>query len=271
MNDAHGLTTENLLRTLPDVLKNDESMAALAAAIAQVLSARPSEIRNLMIYPRIEELPEDLLDILAYDFKVDWWDGDYTLSEKRKTLKDSWQVHRMLGTKAAVETAISAIYPDTRVSEWFEYDGQPYHFKLLIDVSREDIDPAKHRRVLDRVEFYKNLRSCMDAVEYIIYLASFKNPVGAFVLVDFAFSASFSNARGGRMIFLNGSRLLDGTWNLDQAFYGMSLPAFAVETSARHHEEVSGTFILDNWWALDGSVSLNGSRNLDAQITEEEI
>ena len=72
MNDTHGLTVENLLRTLPDVLKNDESMAALAAAIAQVLSARPSEIRNLMIYPRIEELPEDLLDILAYDFKVDW-------------------------------------------------------------------------------------------------------------------------------------------------------------------------------------------------------
>lgn len=34
MNDTHGLTVENLLRTLPDVLKNDESMAALAAAIA---------------------------------------------------------------------------------------------------------------------------------------------------------------------------------------------------------------------------------------------
>ena len=126
MNDTHGLTVENILRTLPDVLKNDESMAALAAAIAQVLSVRPSEIRNLMIYPRIEELPEDLLDILAYDFKVDWWDGDYTLPEKRKTLKGSWQVHRMLGTKAAVETAISLHHPAIASGIAFNFSASPY-------------------------------------------------------------------------------------------------------------------------------------------------
>ncbi len=166
MSDIHGMTAENLLRTLPDVLKSDESMAALAVSVAQVLSERLSEIQRLTIYSRIDELPEELLDILAYDFKVDWWDGDYTLKEKRKTLKDSWRVHRMLGTKAAVETAISAIYQNTQVSEWFEYNGEPYHFKLLIDATYENVDPAKHQRVLDRVEYYKNLRSVLDEVEY---------------------------------------------------------------------------------------------------------
>ena len=166
MNSAHALTAENLLRALPEVLRNDESMAALAASVAQVLAQRPEEIRRLAIYPRIDEIPEELLDILAYDFKVDWWDADYTLEEKRRTLKDSWRVHRMLGTKAAVETAISAIYQNTQVSEWFEYNGEPYHFKLLIDATYENVDPAKHRRVLDRVEYYKNLRSVLDEVEY---------------------------------------------------------------------------------------------------------
>ena len=40
----------------------------------------------------------------------------------------------MLGTRAAVETAIRAIYPKTEVKEWFEYEGgKPYHFKLFID------------------------------------------------------------------------------------------------------------------------------------------
>ena len=166
MNSAHALTAENLLRALPEVLRNDESMAALAASVAQVLAQRPEEIQRLAIYPRIDELPEELLDILAYDFKVDWWDADYTLEEKRRTLKDSWRVHRMLGTKAAVETAISAIYPDTKVREWFDYGGEPYHFQLLIDATYEDVSPAKHKRVLDRVEYYKNLRSVLDDVEY---------------------------------------------------------------------------------------------------------
>ena len=47
MNSAHALTAENLLRALPEVLRNDESMAALAASVAQVLAQRPEEIQRL--------------------------------------------------------------------------------------------------------------------------------------------------------------------------------------------------------------------------------
>jgi P2-related tail formation protein len=75
----------------------------------------------------------------------------------------------MLGTKAAVECAVSAIYKDTKVSEWFEYGGPPYHFKLLIDATYEDVDPVKHQRVLDRVEYYKNLRSAPYGIEYVAH------------------------------------------------------------------------------------------------------
>jgi phage tail P2-like protein len=166
MNKAHGITKENLLASLPAVLANDDNMAALASAVAEVLAARVGEIERVSIYSQIDRLPNELLDILANDFKVDWWDANYTLEEKRNTLKESWRVHRMLGTKAAVETAISAIYPDTQVKEWFEYSGAPYHFKLLIDATYENVDPQKHARVLEKVQFYKNLRSVLDEVEY---------------------------------------------------------------------------------------------------------
>lgn len=166
MVEQYGLTVGNLLRTLPVVLQNDTGMAALAAVIAETLSDRMDETESPRIYARIDQLPEELLDILAYDFKVDWWDANYTLEEKRQTLKDSWRVHRMLGTKAAVETAISAVYPGTQVKEWFEYDGEPYHFRLLIDATFESIDRDKHQRVLDRVAYYKNLRSVLDDIEY---------------------------------------------------------------------------------------------------------
>ena len=37
------------------------------------------------------------------------------------------------GTKWAVETALSAIYPDSVVQEWFEYNGEPYTFRLQIN------------------------------------------------------------------------------------------------------------------------------------------
>ncbi len=61
---------------------------------------------------------------------MDWWDSDYSTEEKRRTLAASWQVHKTLGTRAAVEKAASAVYPNTKVQEWFEYGGEPYRFKL---------------------------------------------------------------------------------------------------------------------------------------------
>ena len=165
MND-HGLTVDNLMFSLPSVLDGSRNTRALALAVSSALVGRISEIDRLILYSRIDELPEQLLDILAYDFKVDWWDADYSLEEKRQTLKDSWNVHRTLGTKYAVEKGLSAIYPNTKIYEWWEYDGEPYHFIISLDVTSESVDADKHARVMNRVEFYKNLRSVLDSIEY---------------------------------------------------------------------------------------------------------
>ena len=83
--------------------------------------------------------------------------------ESRQDEIDSLR-HR--GTKAAVERAISAIYPNPKVLEWFEYGGDPYHFKLRITVDFAAINEAKHQQVLQKIICYKNLRSHLDSVIY---------------------------------------------------------------------------------------------------------
>lgn len=162
------IRSDDFLRTLPSVLKNDARFRTLASVAAKQLRMIVDDISLDTIYARIDALPEDLLDILAYDFKVDWWDYDYTVEQKRQTLKDSFMVHKHLGTKFAVETAISAIYPETTVQEWFEYGGDPYTFRLTIDATDVAVNTAKHQRVLELAEYYKNLRSHLDGVKYII-------------------------------------------------------------------------------------------------------
>lgn len=166
MSDKHYLNAKNILRSFPMVLTEDIDLYALGSAISELAARHAEEIKKLSIYAQIDTLPEPLLDILAYDFKVDWWDADYTVEEKRRVLKDSWRIHRMLGTKGAVEQAISAIYPETTVEEWFEYDGDPYHFRIKLDVTSDSVNPAKHQRVVDRIEYYKNVRSVLDDIEY---------------------------------------------------------------------------------------------------------
>lgn len=175
----NGLTAERMVDSFPLALQKDPKMVALAHSIANVLEQRLDEIDLGQIYTRIDQLPEDLLDILAKDFAVDWYDRSYTLEEKRKTIKGSFYVHRHRGTKAAVEKAISAIYPNPEVLEWFEYGGNPYHFKLRITVDFATLNQTKHQQVLQKISCYKNLRSHLDGVVYSIESKTVKPYIAA--------------------------------------------------------------------------------------------
>ncbi len=164
LGPEYGLTAGNLMAALPEALRQDSSVLALAESVAGLLASRPEEIDRLRIYPAINALPENLLDILAYDFKVDWWDPEYSLDEKRWTLKTSWKVHKTLGTKAALEAAMSAVYPGTEVEEWFEYGGEPHHFRVFIRGEETAIGPGRLDEFKKAIVRVKRLSSWLDSI-----------------------------------------------------------------------------------------------------------
>jgi len=161
MNDR-GITRDVLLQSFPLALQGDPGLTALGAAAAELLVGRLAEIDRLRIYPNIDALPESLLDLLAYDFKVDWWDPELSLTEKRRILKDSWNVHRRLGTAWAVKQSLAASLPSATVQEWFEYGGTPYCFKIDCALSDFGLTAEKQRRVMGKVWYYKDLRSHLE-------------------------------------------------------------------------------------------------------------
>lgn len=165
MND-NDIYSIDFTRSLPPVLKNDPKMIALAQTIAEQLQVTARQIEKNIIYARIDELDEQTLDVLAYDLHVDWYDYSYPIEVKRQTIKDSVKVHRKLGTKYAVETALGAVFPGTKVQEWFEYGGKPYTFRVIIGVTTEGLTAARQTEVLNRIRFYKNLRSHLEAISY---------------------------------------------------------------------------------------------------------
>lgn len=235
----YGLTRGNLLSTLPAVLQRDPSVLALAESIAGLLAMRPEEIDRLRIYPAIDALKEPLLDILAHDFKVDWWDPEYSLEEKRRTLKTSWKVHKTLGTKAAVETALSAVYAGAKVEEWFEYGGEPYHFRVHVKVGDSEYVQSKHKRVLARIEWYKNLRSHMDRIWYEMPLITFQEK-NDFYLRNFGVHLRASN---WGIVLLNGEHPLDGSWLLDQAMSRLYMAGVRIRTSVRMPHRLGPGFV----------------------------
>ena len=166
MTDPHAITTESLLRALPDVLREDAVTLGLATAIAAELEDAVSKVSLVNIYSNIDTMDEPMLDILAKDFKVDWWRPNAPIEEKRNTLKTSWYVHRHLGTPTAVKTAIADFIGAGRLEEWFEYGGRPHHFRIR-DADNVEI-VANYKSFLAVLQVVQRGSSVLDAITALI-------------------------------------------------------------------------------------------------------
>lgn len=166
VSSLHALNVENFTGVFPSALAEDKELSALARASAEQFDAliRNTGLASVLI--NIDNLPEGVLDILARDFRVDWYDGNASLEQKRLQIKTAFDVHRHKGTKAAVETAVSTIVPGATVEEWFEYGGEPYCFHIRMDTDGSDLDAASRQRILQNVQYYKNARSHLESLHY---------------------------------------------------------------------------------------------------------
>lgn len=155
----------DFLTTFPPALKQDESMLALGRLIAEELHITAEETKKNIIYANIEELSETWLDVLAYDLHVDWYDYDYPIEAKRAIIRDSVRVHQKLGTKAAVEMALGGIHPQSEIEEWFDYNGEPFRFRIVLDTTKSRV-AADYDEIVKTVDIYKRLTAHLDGLYY---------------------------------------------------------------------------------------------------------
>ncbi len=161
----HGLTKENFMRTIPPALREDAAVVALAETVSEVLARRLEEIDRARILPNIDRLEEPLLDILARDLKVDWYDYDYPIAAKRAVIKSSVMVHKRLGTVYAVKAALGSVFPGSEVEEWFNYGGEPYRFQVTLNTAQSRA-PAECFSIRRTVDYYKRFSAHMDGLVF---------------------------------------------------------------------------------------------------------
>ena len=99
-----------LLEGLPPGIAEQHWVKVIDAVYRERLKKELKVIERIHVYTAIDSLPEDLLDVLAVQFKVDWYRDDYPVETKRRVIKTAMEVRRYCGTEWAVKQAISAIY-----------------------------------------------------------------------------------------------------------------------------------------------------------------
>jgi phage tail P2-like protein len=125
----------------------------MCAALTPQLQQIANEVRLCLIYNRIDELAEPILDELAQQMKIDWYDTAADILVKRQLIKTAPVIKRCLGTPYAVEEIIKIYFGDGELQEWFNYGGDPGMFKVVTNNSSVTGELAQQFiRVLDAVK-----------------------------------------------------------------------------------------------------------------------
>lgn len=157
-----GLTAKNMVRMLPEPMKRDDGTAAMARVAAEELERRGIESGLPRLWGRFDDMAGDLLDILAEDLGLTWYDSDAPAAVKRELLKNSGQVFRRLGTKWAVENVIGTYFGEGFVREWFEYDGEPGHFRVYSP--NPSVNQERLKEFLSLLERVKRTSAKLDGI-----------------------------------------------------------------------------------------------------------
>ncbi|KAB2762286.1 phage tail protein I [Brucella anthropi] len=105
------------------------TVALLAAELARIATVDPTIIATIW---NPETCPKVLLPYLAMGVSVDVWSADWSDDQQRRVIAASPMVHRLKGTRGAVERALAAFDLETQIVEWWEDGSRRGTFRVEI-------------------------------------------------------------------------------------------------------------------------------------------
>lgn len=151
---------------LPSSIAEDANIQAMAELFTSELVGLIEDIDLLSILKNLSKQSDDVLDQIAWSLHVDFYNQDSPREEREKMIYQSIAWHRRKGTPSAVEDMVTAIYATAEVDEWYQYDGEPYHFRVNV-YGDAVTDADKLIKLQNSVHAVKNARSFFDGFNFI--------------------------------------------------------------------------------------------------------
>ena len=148
---------------MPENLASQVETKAFAYAVGRQIEKLCAYSDAARTYAAIATMPEWLLDYMAVELRTPSYDENYSLKTKRALIQGSLLFYTQMGTPAAVNRIIETIFETGYIEEWYEYDGDPHHFRAYVGDGGE-VGPGEleeFRRVLSSI---KRLSSWLDDI-----------------------------------------------------------------------------------------------------------
>lgn len=153
-----------ILDILPQSLSSKPEVQAISYAINMAMRRVLQYREGIKIFSDIEEATNQVLDMLGIELNPLYYDSQSSLEEKRDIISKALSWYEKAGTSSAVRELIESVYGFGEIQEWFKYDGEPFHFKVIVSSQGELVNIATLRKMIERV---KKASSYLDTIEVI--------------------------------------------------------------------------------------------------------
>ncbi|AXE35090.1 phage tail protein I [Chromobacterium phragmitis] len=153
----------------PNVLAGDTRLS-LPAELSRRLPR--IDLAPFLVY-LVDQVEADFLPLLAEQLHVagdEGWQLAAGEAQRRDLIKQAIALHRYKGTRWALRQVLATLDLDGRVSEWFEYQGRPFHFKVDLDLSGRGLGEAAYQALRQMLDQYRNARSRLESLDLRVEL-----------------------------------------------------------------------------------------------------
>ena len=156
-----------IVQVMTGILAKRLDMQAFSHALKRQIENTLRMSERLAPYIKVESMPEWMLDIMAVDMDTQYYEEGLPVETKRKLIKETIDRYAKAGTPSAVEEIISSAFGMGELTEWYEYDDEPYYFKVKIDMANAttSVTPDMYDEFNRIIKKVKNARSHIRSIE----------------------------------------------------------------------------------------------------------
>lgn len=166
------------MQLIPDSINSKENLIfdSLLSRFDQI------DLIHMLVYI-VDVVDSSALPHLAWQFHVtenEGWQFATTDEEKRRLIKNAIVAHKIKGKVQACKFILTLLGFVVEQTEWFDYQGDPYHFRLKLTSGSQPYTSDILQKVTLLIDEYKRASNILDNIEFILSSESPVPYIGGF-------------------------------------------------------------------------------------------
>ena len=150
-----------LIDLMPDSLRKQQEIRWICAAVQPEIDEIAEIITTKILFTKLDKLDDLTLDYLLVECGIaNSIETVFikTRQDKINFIQNYIQLKKLKGTKKGIKYALGVLGLSAEIAEWFEYGGDPYWFRIMVNDSG-DLSEERLKLIRAFINAYKNTRS----------------------------------------------------------------------------------------------------------------